>query len=225
MFGIGGPELLVILVVALLFVGPDKLPQVAKTLTSGLRDLRRAANLAQAELRQTVDDLAREADVDGLRRDLHAAVHRDNAMPAAGGATEPAHADGGLRPNRAARDGETIAVIRRQAAPVLVDAPVALAPTGSPLPPPQDVPPVAVRSEGAPVESTGSAEPAPSEEGPPPLPRSFGPVAGTTPHQYPPRGRRAGSGFAAAPIAAPTAPVAPAPDDDGEELPPPLPVA
>ncbi|MEY3012593.1 MAG: twin-arginine translocation pathway protein TatB [Pseudomonadota bacterium] len=64
MFGIGGPELVVILVVALIFVGPDKLPQVARTLATGLRDLRRAANVAQAELRETVDDLMREVEAE-----------------------------------------------------------------------------------------------------------------------------------------------------------------
>ncbi|MFZ4577354.1 MAG: twin-arginine translocase TatA/TatE family subunit [Myxococcota bacterium] len=60
MFGIGGPELIIILIIALLFVGPDKLPQVAKTLGTGLRDLRRAANLAQAELRGSLDELTKE---------------------------------------------------------------------------------------------------------------------------------------------------------------------
>ena len=53
MFGIGAPELMVILVLALLFVGPDKLPQVAKTLGSGLRDLRRAADAAESQLKET----------------------------------------------------------------------------------------------------------------------------------------------------------------------------
>lgn len=64
MFGIGGPELVVILVLALIFVGPDKLPQVARTLATGLRDLRRAANVAQAELKETVDDFMREVEAD-----------------------------------------------------------------------------------------------------------------------------------------------------------------
>lgn len=62
MFGIGGPELIIILIIALLFVGPDKLPQVAKTLGTGLRDLRRAANLAQAELRGSLDELTKEVE-------------------------------------------------------------------------------------------------------------------------------------------------------------------
>ena len=51
-------------VVALIFVGPDKLPKVARTVAEGLRDLRRAANVAQAELKETVDDLIREVDIE-----------------------------------------------------------------------------------------------------------------------------------------------------------------
>ena len=74
MFGIGGPELAVILVLALLFVGPKKLPQVARTVGGAIRDLKRAANMAQSELRETVDELLREADLqdtfNDLRRDI-----------------------------------------------------------------------------------------------------------------------------------------------------------
>ncbi len=45
MFGsIGFSELLVILVVALIFIGPQKLPELAKSLGRGLTEFRRAAN-------------------------------------------------------------------------------------------------------------------------------------------------------------------------------------
>ena len=42
MFGIGFPEFLVILVVALLVFGPGKLPEIGNALGQGLRDFRRA---------------------------------------------------------------------------------------------------------------------------------------------------------------------------------------
>ena len=42
MFGIGTPELLVVLMVALIVLGPKKLPQLARMLGRGMRELRRA---------------------------------------------------------------------------------------------------------------------------------------------------------------------------------------
>ena len=42
MFGIGFPELIVILVVALLIFGPGKLPELGNALGKGIRDFRRA---------------------------------------------------------------------------------------------------------------------------------------------------------------------------------------
>ena len=42
MFGLGVPELIIILVVALLVLGPGKLPDVGKFLGKSLRDFREA---------------------------------------------------------------------------------------------------------------------------------------------------------------------------------------
>ena len=44
MFGIGMPELLLILVVALVVIGPKKLPDIAKALGKGLAEFKRAAD-------------------------------------------------------------------------------------------------------------------------------------------------------------------------------------
>ena len=43
MFGIGLPELLLIMAVALIVVGPDKLPELAKSLGKGIVELKKAA--------------------------------------------------------------------------------------------------------------------------------------------------------------------------------------
>ncbi len=50
MFGIGMPELLIILGVALLVLGPKKLPEMARSLGRGMAEFRRAST----ELRNTL---------------------------------------------------------------------------------------------------------------------------------------------------------------------------
>ncbi|MCL4542758.1 MAG: twin-arginine translocase TatA/TatE family subunit [Deltaproteobacteria bacterium] len=43
MFGIGTPEILIIIVVALLIFGPSKLPELGKTLGKGIREFKKAS--------------------------------------------------------------------------------------------------------------------------------------------------------------------------------------
>ena len=56
MFGLGFTEIVVILVVALLVFGPDRLPELARSLGRGLAEFRRASN----DLRRSVMDAAEE---------------------------------------------------------------------------------------------------------------------------------------------------------------------
>lgn len=51
MFGIGMPELIIILSVALIVIGPQKMPAVAKALGRGLSEFRRATQ----EIKNTID--------------------------------------------------------------------------------------------------------------------------------------------------------------------------
>jgi sec-independent protein translocase protein TatB len=60
MFGIGVPELLVIMVVALIVLGPKRLPEVAKALGKALAEFRRATSDLSEELHNTRATLEEE---------------------------------------------------------------------------------------------------------------------------------------------------------------------
>jgi sec-independent protein translocase protein TatB len=62
MFGLSMGELVIIAVLALLLLGPDRLPDAAKTLGKGLRDLRKATEdlKDQVEREIYVDDSAKK---------------------------------------------------------------------------------------------------------------------------------------------------------------------
>lgn len=51
MFGIGMTELLVVLVIAIIFIGPSKLPDVAQALGRAMREFRRATD----DLKSSID--------------------------------------------------------------------------------------------------------------------------------------------------------------------------
>ncbi|MBW2451366.1 MAG: twin-arginine translocase subunit TatB [Deltaproteobacteria bacterium] len=55
MFGIGFPELLLILAIALIVLGPKRLPDLAKALGRGIAEFKKAAD----ELKQTINDETR----------------------------------------------------------------------------------------------------------------------------------------------------------------------
>lgn len=52
MFGIGIPELVVILIVGLIIFGPGKLPEVGRAVGKGLREFRKASSALQSALNE-----------------------------------------------------------------------------------------------------------------------------------------------------------------------------
>lgn len=56
MFNIGPFELMVILVVALLVVGPKRLPEVARAIGRGLQEFRKAQSEVQETLRESLEE-------------------------------------------------------------------------------------------------------------------------------------------------------------------------
>jgi Tat protein translocase TatB subunit len=57
MFNVGGPEILVIFLVALIVLGPQQLPKAMRTLGSVMAEVRKVSNSFQAEMRQAMDSV------------------------------------------------------------------------------------------------------------------------------------------------------------------------
>ena len=59
MFNVGTGELLVILLLALLVLGPDKLPDAARKIGNVMAEVRRMSNGFQAEMRSAMEEVTR----------------------------------------------------------------------------------------------------------------------------------------------------------------------
>ena len=90
MFGIGMPEMLLILAVALIVFGPKRLPELAKSLGRALGEFKRATtDLKQSietetgldEVRHTIDDVKKDIKSDADRPQKPAASTSESPVP------------------------------------------------------------------------------------------------------------------------------------------------
>ena len=63
MFGIGLPEMIIIMVIALIVIGPSKLPELARALGKGMAEFRRATQ-------EIKDSLDLDEDIQEAKKDL-----------------------------------------------------------------------------------------------------------------------------------------------------------
>jgi sec-independent protein translocase protein TatB len=78
MFGIGGPELLIICVVALIVIGPQKLPELLRSLGKGVAEFKRVGN----EVKSTLDDEVTKAEAAARKQEVDAELARRKAEKA-----------------------------------------------------------------------------------------------------------------------------------------------
>ena len=69
MFGVGTSELVIILIIALLILGPKEIPKVARTIGRGMRELQRAKD----ELKKNIE--FEEETVSQVKSDLHEMIN------------------------------------------------------------------------------------------------------------------------------------------------------
>ena len=85
MFGIGMQELLLILVIALIVLGPKKLPDVAKSLGKALNEFKRATS----DIKESLD---LDDSLHTVKKSFHAVNDTQPAAPACTSASSPSEA-------------------------------------------------------------------------------------------------------------------------------------
>jgi len=85
MFNLGMPELILILVVALIVMGPKKLPEMAKSLGKGLREFRKAADDLKDSIEKDLrEDISKPAPPNLVKPETPAAAQPPASDDAAG---------------------------------------------------------------------------------------------------------------------------------------------
>ena len=118
MFGIGFGELIIIFIVALLVVGPHKLPEMAKNLAKVLREVRKTSDEFQASIfRET------GSSVSGLLKSPEATIkrHLENEVQEALGFDEDLQEEG--HPAASDKPAETASADQDESARVEADVP------------------------------------------------------------------------------------------------------
>jgi len=83
MFGIGMQELMIIAIIALIVVGPKKLPDLAKSLGKGFSEFKKATQVVTEDIKETMKDDAEPKNNDVSKQSFSMKKH-DTAETKAG---------------------------------------------------------------------------------------------------------------------------------------------
>lgn len=83
MFGIGSTELIVILIVALIVIGPAKLPEMAKSLGKALGEFRRVSTDVKRTIEMEAEQADQKARTEQAKKELFPETDASQAAPAA----------------------------------------------------------------------------------------------------------------------------------------------
>ena len=128
-FGVGPAELIVILVVALVFVGPERLPRLAADLARTIREIRKYTGSLAAEFNEVIQDFEKETADDrsqwkeigegltGATRSVTDAIRgaRADADAAGGAASVPAEVASATNPAAGAEGAPPSAALIEEA--------------------------------------------------------------------------------------------------------------
>ena len=78
MFGIGGTELVIIMVFALMIFGPDKLPQLGRTIGKFSREFKRAQDQMEAQIKREMDALDDSTGVKQMKDDMESVINPES---------------------------------------------------------------------------------------------------------------------------------------------------
>lgn len=67
---LGGSEIFLIVLVALMFFGADKIPEIARGLGKGMREIKDAANGIQNEIEKNAREVKKDSGLDDLDKTL-----------------------------------------------------------------------------------------------------------------------------------------------------------